>query len=131
MLESGKFTPARSVVLAFGFDEETGGKVVSPLEFYRRGELMTQGALYLGKWLEEKYGKDSMALLIDEGSGMEELFGQVSHGVYAYNTAADLSSSPRLLSAKRDTSMSRSEWRPSADTAPSRVSSTLPNTEML
>lgn len=30
LLESGKFSPARSVVLAFGFDEETGGKVVSP-----------------------------------------------------------------------------------------------------
>lgn len=31
MLESGKFQPARTVVLAFGMDEETGGKVVRPL----------------------------------------------------------------------------------------------------
>ena len=29
LLESGKFTPARTVILALGMDEETGGKVVS------------------------------------------------------------------------------------------------------
>jgi acetylornithine deacetylase/succinyl-diaminopimelate desuccinylase-like protein len=32
LLESGKFNPARTVILAFGIDEETGGKVVgSPI----------------------------------------------------------------------------------------------------
>ena len=30
LLEEGTFKPARSVVLAFGMDEETGGKVVRP-----------------------------------------------------------------------------------------------------
>jgi Gly-Xaa carboxypeptidase len=28
LLESGKFTPTRTVILALGIDEETGGKVV-------------------------------------------------------------------------------------------------------
>lgn len=31
----------------------------------------------LGHYLEEKYGKDSMLMLVDEGSGLEERFGQV------------------------------------------------------
>ncbi|ORY35731.1 hypothetical protein BCR39DRAFT_511770 [Naematelia encephala] len=62
LLESGKFKPTRTVVLAFGIDEETGGKV---------------GALNLGIWLEEKYGKDSFAILVDEGSGLYEAWGQV------------------------------------------------------
>lgn len=31
LLEEGSFKPARSVVLAFGMDEETGGKVVRPI----------------------------------------------------------------------------------------------------
>ncbi|BEI80149.1 hypothetical protein CcaverHIS002_0106780 [Cutaneotrichosporon cavernicola] len=59
LLESGKFNPTRTVILALGCDEETGG------------------AYHMGKWLEAKYGKDSMALIVDEGGGMGELFGQV------------------------------------------------------
>ncbi|WVO21424.1 uncharacterized protein IAS62_002732 [Cryptococcus decagattii] len=62
LLKSGKFTPRRTVILAFGIDEETGGKV---------------GALNINQWLEEKYGKDSMALLIDEGGGIESAWGQL------------------------------------------------------
>lgn len=31
----------------------------------------------LGIWLEEKYGKDSMAILVDEGSGMTNFYGEV------------------------------------------------------
>jgi Gly-Xaa carboxypeptidase len=31
----------------------------------------------LGIWLEEKYGKDSVAMLVDEGSNMEFLWGQL------------------------------------------------------
>ncbi|KAJ9120378.1 hypothetical protein QFC24_005335 [Naganishia onofrii] len=60
LIESG-FKPTRSVVLAYGFDEECGGKV---------------GAAALGKHLEQKYGKDSMLMLVDEGSGLEERYGQ-------------------------------------------------------
>lgn len=31
----------------------------------------------LGKHLEKRYGKDSMLMLVDEGSGLEERYGQV------------------------------------------------------
>ena len=31
----------------------------------------------LGIWLEEKYGKDSISMLVDEGSNMEFLWGQL------------------------------------------------------
>ncbi|WWC90563.1 uncharacterized protein L201_005499 [Kwoniella dendrophila CBS 6074] len=62
LLESGDFTPTRSVILAFGCDEETGGKV---------------GASHLGQWIEEKYGKDSIAILVDEGNELEEAWGQL------------------------------------------------------
>jgi Gly-Xaa carboxypeptidase len=62
LLKSGKFNPMRTVILAFGTDEEVGGKV---------------GALNIGKWLEDKYGADSMAMLIDEGSGIVDVYGQM------------------------------------------------------
>ncbi|WWC71361.1 uncharacterized protein I206_105316 [Kwoniella pini CBS 10737] len=62
LIESGKFTPARTVILAFGIDEETGGKV---------------GAYHLGQWIEEKYGKDSISILVDEGNGLAEAWGQL------------------------------------------------------
>ncbi|OCF32697.1 Gly-Xaa carboxypeptidase [Kwoniella heveanensis BCC8398] len=62
LLESGKFNPTRTVILAFGIDEETGGKV---------------GAYHLGQWIEEKYGKDSISILVDEGNGLQEVFGQL------------------------------------------------------
>ncbi|WVQ79778.1 hypothetical protein IAT38_001878 [Cryptococcus sp. DSM 104549] len=62
LLKSGKFQPRRTVILAFGIDEESGGKV---------------GALNLGFWLEEKYGKDSISILVDEGNGVTESWGQL------------------------------------------------------
>jgi acetylornithine deacetylase/succinyl-diaminopimelate desuccinylase-like protein len=39
--------------------------------------LISKGAMNLGIWLEEKYGKDSVAMLVDEGSNMEFLWGQL------------------------------------------------------
>ena len=51
LLENG-FQPKRNLVLAFGFDEESSG---------------LQGAASLAKVLEEKYGKDGIALIVDEG----------------------------------------------------------------
>jgi Gly-Xaa carboxypeptidase len=54
--------PRRSVVLAFGFDEETSG---------------SEGAGKLAPYLEEHYGKDGFSILIDEGDAMEEMFGAV------------------------------------------------------
>jgi Gly-Xaa carboxypeptidase len=54
--------PRRSIVLAFGFDEETTG---------------SEGAGKLAPYLEEHYGKDAFSILIDEGDPMEEMFGAV------------------------------------------------------
>ncbi|KAJ7634095.1 hypothetical protein DFH06DRAFT_1100558 [Mycena polygramma] len=48
------FKPRRTIVLAFGIDEESAG---------------TQGAGKIALYLEETYGPDSFALLLDEGEG--------------------------------------------------------------
>ncbi|KAL1744842.1 hypothetical protein HDZ31DRAFT_63732 [Schizophyllum fasciatum] len=61
LIEQG-FKPARSVFLAFGFDEECGGR---------------RGAKQIGKHLLDKHGEDYFALLIDEGGGYTEQFGTV------------------------------------------------------
>jgi Gly-Xaa carboxypeptidase len=36
-----------------------------------------QGAGYINEWLLEKYGPDSMSILIDEGNGMAPVYGQM------------------------------------------------------
>ncbi|KAG8827295.1 hypothetical protein FRC19_004501 [Serendipita sp. 401] len=59
-LLSSRFRPHRTVVLAFGFDEEISG---------------IQGAGKLGPYLEQTYGRDEFALLVDEGAGITEQFG--------------------------------------------------------
>ncbi|KAL1691810.1 hypothetical protein GGG16DRAFT_112730 [Schizophyllum commune] len=61
LIEQG-FKPTRSIFLAFGFDEECGGR---------------RGAKQIGKYLLDKYGEDYFALLIDEGGGYVEQFGTV------------------------------------------------------
>lgn len=61
-LEEGTFVPDRTVILAFGFDEESGG-------FY--------GASSIGEFLLEKYGPDSMYQIIDEGNAGFEAIGGV------------------------------------------------------
>jgi Gly-Xaa carboxypeptidase len=48
-----KFEPTRSIVVAFGFDEEASG---------------VYGAQELGKYMDEVYGKDGIAMIVDEGS---------------------------------------------------------------
>ncbi|KAI0343219.1 carboxypeptidase S [Trametopsis cervina] len=48
------FKPTRTVVFAFGIDEESSGK---------------EGAGKIARFLEAKYGKDAFASLLDEGSG--------------------------------------------------------------
>ncbi|KAI0343236.1 carboxypeptidase S [Trametopsis cervina] len=60
LIQSG-FKPARKVVLAFGFDEEVSG--------YR-------GAGEIAKYLEQTYGKDAFAFLIDEGGEYMTEYGQ-------------------------------------------------------
>ncbi|KAF9016901.1 carboxypeptidase S [Hymenopellis radicata] len=59
LLEKG-FKPTRTVVLSFGFDEETSG---------------LQGAAPLAKAMLETYGKDAFQMIVDEGSGFTEVYG--------------------------------------------------------
>ncbi|KAK2614257.1 hypothetical protein N8I77_001103 [Diaporthe amygdali] len=49
-----RYTPQRTLILAFGFDEEIGG---------------FQGARRIAEHLLERYKKDGIALVIDEGPG--------------------------------------------------------------
>ncbi|EJU04588.1 carboxypeptidase S [Dacryopinax primogenitus] len=55
-LLSQGFAPNRGVILAFGFDEEASGK---------------WGAESISRYLMTTYGLDSVALLIDEGGGLQ------------------------------------------------------------
>ena len=59
LLEAG-FQPRRTVVLSFGFDEEISG---------------AEGAGHLAPFLLERYGKDSIAAIVDEGAGFSSLWG--------------------------------------------------------
>ncbi|KAJ9093068.1 hypothetical protein QFC21_006561 [Naganishia friedmannii] len=52
------FSPRRSVILAHGFDEEEVGA--------------RQGAGQIAPFLEERYGKDGVLLVIDEGTGTSD-----------------------------------------------------------
>ncbi|KAK8853296.1 hypothetical protein IAR55_004000 [Kwoniella newhampshirensis] len=61
LIKTTDFKPKRTIVLGFGSDEERGGQV---------------GAPAISRYLLEKYGKNSMSLLIDEGSGLIEAWGQ-------------------------------------------------------
>ncbi|EGN91720.1 hypothetical protein SERLA73DRAFT_173383 [Serpula lacrymans var. lacrymans S7.3] len=61
LLELG-FKPTRSVMLAFGFDEEIGG---------------LDGARSLAAVLLERFGPKSFAMLVDEGIGYGTQYGQV------------------------------------------------------
>lgn len=52
LLANPAWAPKRTIVLALGFDEECSGR---------------RGAGYIAKYLEDKYGRDSMAIIVDEG----------------------------------------------------------------
>ncbi|GLB41814.1 putative to MEROPS metallopeptidase family M20A [Lyophyllum shimeji] len=56
------FAPTRTVVLAYGFDEEISG---------------TEGAQNLAAALLGMYGKDGVAMIVDEGGGFAEEYGSV------------------------------------------------------
>ena len=60
LLIGAGFAPRRTVVLSFGFDEESSGG---------------QGAGHLAPFLLQKYGKDSFAAIVDEGAGMGTAWG--------------------------------------------------------
>lgn len=61
MLADG-YEPTRTVVLAFGFDEESGG---------------VHGARMLSAKLEEMFGQNGFAMIVDEGSGYGEQYGRI------------------------------------------------------
>lgn len=65
-LLSQSFAPRRTIVLSFGFDEETGGM---------------RGATKLSQALVEEWGKDSFLLAMDEGGMGVQSLGNV---MYAY-----------------------------------------------
>ncbi|CAN8103516.1 unnamed protein product [Discula destructiva] len=60
LLVDAGFSPKRTVVLSFGFDEETSGY---------------QGAGRLAETILARYGKDSVAIIVDEGNGLEKQWG--------------------------------------------------------
>lgn len=55
LLLQNDFEPNRTVLLAFGFDEEVSGR---------------RGALEISKFLEQKYGKNGVEFILDEGPGV-------------------------------------------------------------
>lgn len=61
LLLDADYKPKRTIVLSFGFDEESSG-----------GE----GAGHLSKFLHERYGDDGVAAIVDEGMGYTEAFGR-------------------------------------------------------
>ncbi|VUC31669.1 unnamed protein product [Clonostachys rosea] len=65
-LLSQEFAPQRTIILAFGFDEETGGQ---------------RGAKYLNDALLEQWGQNSLLFLMDEGGIGVKTLGDV---MYAY-----------------------------------------------
>ena len=70
-LVSAGFEPARTLVLAFGFDEESTGTQVRIVTFawhrprYRFG--IPQGAGALSEYLLATFGRNAFALIVDEG----------------------------------------------------------------
>ncbi|GAA5938609.1 M20 family metallopeptidase [Sporobolomyces koalae] len=61
LLSEPDFVPAATIILSAGFDEEIGG---------------SRSAAYLAKKLEERYGKDGVGLILDEGfTGVDKAYG--------------------------------------------------------
>lgn len=56
------FKPKRTIILSFGFDEEVNGR---------------RGAGHIAPFLLERYGKDGIAALVDEGDTFKKLWGSV------------------------------------------------------
>jgi Gly-Xaa carboxypeptidase len=60
LLLEADFQPKRTILLSFGFDEECSG---------------LRGAAHLSAFLQKRYGKDGIAVIVDEGSGFEQAWG--------------------------------------------------------
>ncbi|KAL2817944.1 hypothetical protein BDW59DRAFT_182032 [Aspergillus cavernicola] len=69
-LISHGFKPRRTLLLAFGFDEEASG---------------VQGARYIARFLQERYGEDSIAVIVDEGAPLQYKWG----GLFALPTVGE------------------------------------------
>lgn len=59
LIDAG-FQPKRTLILSFGFDEETSGK---------------EGAQHLANALISRYGKNGGAVIVDEGAGYSTIWG--------------------------------------------------------
>lgn len=86
LLENG-WKPKRTVILAWGFDEEMcvafssgqdpPARDADASPFARTCSGGPQGAATIGPYLFDKYGQDGIAFLIDEGgSGVSEEYGK-------------------------------------------------------
>jgi len=60
LLLSASFQPKRTILLSFGFDEEISG---------------TQGAGHLAPFILDRYGKDGVAVIVDEGASVSTVWG--------------------------------------------------------
>lgn len=77
MLIDADFEPTRTVILAFGFDEEIGGEFVGAdklLLYAHDDNTKLQGAGTLSHHLLEKYGRNGVAMVLDEGRKKEKVF---------------------------------------------------------
>ena len=68
LLSQEEYDPRRTVIFAFGFDEECSG--------YR-------GAGEISKLLEERYGEDGIAVILDEGGGGLQAVGDTLYALPA------------------------------------------------
>ncbi|KAI9158143.1 carboxypeptidase [Paramyrothecium foliicola] len=68
LLSIPHWQPRRTIILAFGFDEECSG--------YR-------GAASIGKYLTEKYGDDGVAVILDEGGIGQQRIGDTIYALPA------------------------------------------------
>jgi Gly-Xaa carboxypeptidase len=68
LLSQENYKPRRTVIFAFGFDEECSGP---------------RGAASIGKLLEKRYGKDGIAVILDEGGAGLQTVGDVLYAAPA------------------------------------------------
>lgn len=62
LLLQAKFEPRRTLLLAYGFDEEISGY---------------HGAAHISAALHDRYGDDGLAVIVDEGATFEKTWGTV------------------------------------------------------
>ncbi|KAJ4329343.1 hypothetical protein N0V84_000238 [Fusarium piperis] len=68
LLSQGDYDPSRTVILAFGFDEECTG---------------SRGASSISEFLENRYGKGGISVILNEGGGGLEMVGDTLYALPA------------------------------------------------